>query len=62
MYLWVLSENIKGCFAFLETAPLSPFGHFPPLGAACDVKKKAQIKFVLNLYRFPLFRGRFSRF
>ena len=26
--------------AFLETAPLSPFGHFPPLGAACDVKKK----------------------
>ena len=22
MYLWVLSENIKGCFAFLETAPL----------------------------------------
>ena len=21
MYLWVLSENIKGCFAFLETAP-----------------------------------------
>jgi len=26
------------CPAFLETAPLLPSGHFPPLGAACDVK------------------------
>ena len=49
----------RWCFAFLETAPLSPFGHFPPLGAACDVKKKLKSNLSWTYIGSPCFEAGF---
>ena len=64
MYLSTLSENLKGCFASLETAPLSPSIRkmigwaLSPTETALRNNKRNQFLFALNLYNSAREKGK----
>ena len=58
MYLSTLSENLKGCFAFLETAVFGACAPLSPTETALRNNKRNQFLFALNLYNSAREKGK----